>query len=346
MDYDLYDALLHHIFKQTQGDAWFKPSEENIHAGVCLRVETGHFRVFPYDNRYLEPFEAAVRALNPVVAVKVRSAAVHAALATVTEDADCIYVDHDTRIQILDTMSWLPRADKEQCGAFIRDERVLVVWAYDADQIINMCQDFENKLIKLLWRKRAMFLNPPSATNSNAASNVNLTEKVSEVVGEKEVTAAVEKNLEKGKDKKKKRGCRWGFNYFVSSKDDVEKAAEGPSERPMRLFAPFYSGLSAAMSVFFVGSGVAILVEETVLDGLYTRFALLVTAPLLFCISLFFCLQMFGNLSMIIGPVAQYHQNSKYYSATKPAPNSIVDANLPHITIEMPVYKESLKETM
>lgn len=108
MDYDLYDALLHHIFKQvraiphrcsipsmsdffakTQGDAWFKPSEENVHAGVCVRVTNndgtgqGQFRVFPYENRYLEPFEAAVRALNPVVAVKVRSAAVHAALACV-----------------------------------------------------------------------------------------------------------------------------------------------------------------------------------------------------------------------------------------------------------------------
>ena len=47
-----------------------------------------------------------------------------------------------------------------------------------------------------------------------------------------------------------------------------------------------------------------------------------------------------------IGPVAQYHQNSKYYSAVKPAPNKSVDANLPHITIEMPVYKESLTETM
>ena len=47
-----------------------------------------------------------------------------------------------------------------------------------------------------------------------------------------------------------------------------------------------------------------------------------------------------------LGPVAQYHENSKYYSAVKPAPNPIVDANLPHITIEMPVYKESLKETM
>ena len=31
----------------------------------------------------LEPFEAAVRVLNPVVAIKIRSAAIHAALATV-----------------------------------------------------------------------------------------------------------------------------------------------------------------------------------------------------------------------------------------------------------------------
>lgn len=52
------------------------------------------------------------------------------------------------------------------------------------------------------------------------------------------------------------------------------------------------------------------------------------------------------TLSASIGPVAQYHHNSKFYSAKKPQPNSIVDANLPHITIEMPVYKESLTETM
>ena len=39
--------------------------------------------MFPYENRFLEPFEAAVRALNPVVAVKVRSAAVHVALSSV-----------------------------------------------------------------------------------------------------------------------------------------------------------------------------------------------------------------------------------------------------------------------
>lgn len=104
MDYDRNDALLHWIFRQTQGDAWFRPNEEHISSGVALRISDGmcrsgirdpqpinghpahlegtpEFRVFPYENASLEPFEAAVSALNPLVAVKVRNAAVHAALA-------------------------------------------------------------------------------------------------------------------------------------------------------------------------------------------------------------------------------------------------------------------------
>ena len=63
MDYDRYDAFLHHIFKQTQGDAWFRPNEDNIAVGVALRVDSGEYRLFPYENLGLEPFEAAERTL-------------------------------------------------------------------------------------------------------------------------------------------------------------------------------------------------------------------------------------------------------------------------------------------
>jgi hypothetical protein len=49
---------------------------------------------------------------------------------------------------------------------------------------------------------------------------------------------------------------------------------------------------------------------------------------------------------MACGPVAQYHENSKYYSAVPSPANKEIDARLPHVTIEMPVYKESLVETM
>ena len=107
------------------------------------------------------------------------------------------------------------------------------------------------------------------------------------------------------------------------------------------------------------------LMSEILLDGNYTRLALLATAPFLFCVSIvslifcifcvasyancvmqFFSVQIVSNITMCIGPVAQYHENSMYYSAVASPANKEVDSKLPHVTIEMPVYKESLTETM
>ena len=76
-------------------------------------------------------------------------------------------------------------------------------------------------------------------------------------------------------------------------------------------------------------------------------FILLVTVPLSFCVSLFFALQIINTVSFVIGPVSQYYQNSKYYSAIPPlAPPKGTQERLPHITIQMPVYKESLEQTI
>lgn len=57
-------------------------------------------------------------------------------------------------------------------------------------------------------------------------------------------------------------------------------------------------------------------------------------------------LSSFTHNSISIGPVNQYHENSMYYSAIKPEPNPEIDNNLPHITIQLPVYKESLELVM
>ncbi|KAG6836896.1 hypothetical protein H0H93_001727 [Arthromyces matolae] len=177
MDYDRNDALLHWLFRQTQGDAWFRPNEENISSGVALRISdvndpVPEFRVFPYENPSLEPFETAVAALNPAVAVKIRSAAVHAALAAVHPDDQTVYVDANTRIQIIDTMLALPAADKEQCAAFI---------ANVLDRIVPTCTDFEERLIKLLWRATPLVPPPPSllshphSPSISAASHIQST---------------------------------------------------------------------------------------------------------------------------------------------------------------------------
>ncbi|KAJ6551523.1 glycosyl transferase family group 2-domain-containing protein [Mycena capillaripes] len=374
MDYDRWDALLHYLFKQTQGDAWFRP-DEPVSSGVALRVSDGtipggsssggntptgqqqqssgpEFRVFPYENPALEPFETAVAALNPQVAVKVRSAAVHAALGDVSPDDKNIYVDANTRIQILDTMLMLPHADKEQCAAFIRDERVLVVWSESLDAIIPTCQDFEDRLIKLLWRSR-----PTGPTTSNPGSLAGSVLSHSSLPprpsagghydSEKPINGVTDESGEKLRTKTRIRRNWYGKKVGVTTTTvgpDLEAGLR--DRREAKLYAPVYNGLAAGLSFVFIGSGVRTLLQEWSLDGSFLRFVLCALTPLLWCISLFFALQLIQNITMCIGPVAHFHENSKYYSAIKPRPNKVVDENLPHITIQMPVYKESLETVL
>ncbi|KZV85043.1 hypothetical protein EXIGLDRAFT_775927 [Exidia glandulosa HHB12029] len=333
MDYDAYDAILHHIFKQTQGDAWFKSAEDNISSGVCIRVEPGVFRVFPYENRFLEPFESAVKVLNPEVAVKLRSAAVHAALGT-------------------------------------RDERVMIIWSDRIDDIIEEAQAFDAKLIKLVWKARpgvssTGLPHSPSvggfaSMNQSTASlgRVGQGSRLGHVHGlPQSVLDEVPQEPEKEK--------------LASShgEDGRDLEALKPAQRPTRIFAAIYNGISSGLAIFFVGNGVKTLVEEFALDGDFMRFILVVTVPLIFCVSLFFCMSLVNSVTFVIGPVAQYHQNSKYYSAIPPGPiagggpslpyndaassigghglkDTLDEGPLPHVTIQMPVYKESLEATI
>ncbi|KAF5373657.1 hypothetical protein D9758_000695 [Tetrapyrgos nigripes] len=359
MDFDRYDALLHHIFKHTQGDAWFKPHEDNLTSGVALRINDDpvEFRVFPYENISLEPFETAVRKLNPVVAVKVRSASVHAALSQVSPEHDSIYVDANTRIQVLDSMLALPFADKEQCAAFIRDERVLVVWSSSIEAVIPTCQDFEDRLIKLLWRSR------PAATNSVISGsslprapsrNSNLppppsTYPPGSVAAASETERENAQRLAQGLPVAKTVTKRtwYGKKYTETVFESDDQLT--PKPRKAALYAPVYNGLAAALALLFLGNGVRTLLREFLIGGDPIRFVLAATLPFLYCVSLFFTLQIVQNVTMAIGPIAHYHKNSKYYSAIAPKPSPLtahIENKLPHLTIQMPVYKESLETVL
>lgn len=354
--YDAHDAILHHIFKQTQGEAWFKPTSESAKAGVALRVENSppRFRVFPYENPHLIRFEAAVRGLNPLVAVKLRSAAIHATLLLVGEVATGIFIDDEVRIQILDSIEDLPTADKEQNAAFIRNERILICWSDHLDGIIPTCTDIEEKLIALVWKASRTNLDAgnsdPSARSSRGAPTIKFQQQEAppnnQPLAQDDPKLADSPSAVSENEKRRNRASNifaWKSEKTMMDEESNDKTSK---KRPIRLFAPIYNGLGAALGLLLTLEALRKMLAEYWLDGGKLRFVLLVTLPFLFCVSLFFYNFVIILVAQSIGPVAQYHQNSKYYSAIKPAPNPDVDRHLPHITIQMPVYKESLTETI
>ena len=122
----------------------------------------------------------------------------------------------------------------------------MVIWTDDFDTIIPLAREFEEKLIKLVWKNRLAFSAPNSVQQSPAAtsSNVGLNEKPPSSTPE--LTA---------RDKAPKKS-KWRFGWKLSSEEpsvpknqDPEKGTSEYTPRRMRMFAPFYNGLGCALSI-------------------------------------------------------------------------------------------------
>lgn len=139
-----------------------------------------------------------------------------------------------------------------------RDERVLVAWSDNLEDIIPLCLDFEEALIKLIWNRHAVIgmspgpsLGPsvsvtPALTSAiNSASEIELNEKP-----EEDTTPDSNAKPISG-------GSWWGWRIGSRAKrlpapHDLEKG--GGNLRPTKYFGPFYSGLALALSTCAVSS--------------------------------------------------------------------------------------------
>jgi hypothetical protein len=232
----------------------------------------------------------------------------------------------------------------------------MVVWSDSVDDIISSTLDLEGRLLKLVWR----FRNGASTPAPNSLSRASMFGSASRMSlsGHRKNTGTDIELTEKHSI------ADHTDNTSITKEKELEEGATEAAPRPTRIFAPIYIGIAVALATCalfflsnamladplldFLGSGIKIIIMEWALDDDYVRFALLATVPFVFCIALFFCIQIVNTVSVVIGPIAQLYQNSKYYSAIPPPapPKGEQRELLPHITIQMPVYKESLEQTI
>ncbi|KAI3342225.1 glycosyl transferase family group 2-domain-containing protein [Ustulina deusta] len=123
---------------------------------------------------------------------------------------------------------------------------------------------------------------------------------------------------------------------------DLEAAANS-SDRRIKLTSPLTVALTVALSISTLGIGFRNLSLEIATDNSYVRLALIVVSPLQLWVGYFFFQSIIVNLFQIFGPISAVTQNSRFYSGAPPRRLDREHHTLPHVTIQMPVYKEGLK---
>ena len=220
-------------------------------------------------------------------------------------------------VQIVPTVEALARARTNQCAAVITSEALLVVWDDDAVNMLTRAKTIEWEVMQLFWTndpfKTPIISMAPSKAASKTGSKIDLT-----VVAEKQTTDL----------------------------DSLEAAV--PKPRPTILTNTCLVSISLFAIIAVLGLGLQRLVveyriEQGFVKNPYTRFAFMALTPVWFFFGMFFFNVLIVNLAQIVGPISQININSKHYSAHK-VPR--ITKNLPHVTVQCPVYKESLQEVI
>ncbi|GAA5852955.1 hypothetical protein JCM8547_004747 [Rhodosporidiobolus lusitaniae] len=317
-----------HLFRTCLRRQWVHEGGEDA---VAIRLAKRNYILHPVDER-LQDFQHALNQLNAEVAVTVSADVVKVVAASLHPDADVFSLTQDDHVQIVDTMAELAHARAAQHACFIRNEQRIVIWADRVDELEETVQQFESKLVAYVFGHtlRPGF-HARSTTHSTMASSIPGTPRLPPSPSFASlIHPGVGHFDEKGGDMKEI--------------DGLEAGIPEPPARRLPLNHAIYVGLAISIDILCCCLLVNGLLHDSLLDGQWIRMAIAAAVPFIFCIFLFMAEAVVGVIAQILLPIGQMSINTLYYSGQ--APRRQITGALPHISILMPVYKESLEEVL
>lgn len=304
--------------------------------GVLLRQSRGHYTCAPevVDGALL----GAAQRLNVGVLVTMQLGMLQPILAGLPEGQAELVMKGGYQLQVVASLAAVTAGAcgvrKFQYAAVVRREGLLLVWQDDVAQILPHAQRMEDRLLSYVWGRSARLSSPPGMSPFTGQTPLQSpTPSVS----------SYSMHLDKG-----------GGAVMVST-DEASDGGEGGGEggpdmpesihRPVVLHSAVFIGLGVCLAIVLVyGFSVGQLVSEALLDGSYARLALVAACPLLICAGMFFFQVIFGDLWQMVGPLGGLQTNSRTYSCLKPNMRQAYALGFspPHMTIQMPVYKEGM----
>lgn len=307
-------------------------TEHSSNLGILLRRSRGRYISCP-ENIDSELLAAAIR-LNVGVLATIRLGMLQPIISGMYDGQTGLVMKGGYQLQAVESLAAVTSASvkKFQYGAILKKEGVLLVWQDEARDILLHAQRMENKILSYIWGRRSQ-PSLPSLSPFNGSTPQHDSPSAS--------LLSYPMNQEKGPST--------GMDHDDNKSDDgledhVPYAIESIN-RPIMLHSAIFVGLGICLALVLVyGLSVGQLVSECLLDQNYARLSLIAVCPFLLFAGMFFFQVIFGDLWQIVGPIGGLKENSRTYSCIKPNLHQAYALGFhpPHITIQMPVYKEGM----
>ncbi|SPO23573.1 uncharacterized protein UTRI_02252 [Ustilago trichophora] len=362
-------TLQFHLAQQISEAMFLKARRVNLvrdgseNDGIFLRAHDNVYAAYPMD-AYRGVAMQSIKKLRCEAAIIISSEIIDSALSTLKPNQTELILTPQQRVQVVKNLDNLWSCRKGQGAAFIQAEAIMVVWTEDGKDLMDAALSFQNSvldyfeslrrgsyvqsLLEHSSSKNSIYGSGHSRSNSTASSAASSHTRLPSLVSRSD--------LGHGKLGKHTSSpshtSHWSEKkdpFSEKSQADMDETIEAgmvpeltTAKRPIYSLAPFLTGLSLGLNLLFSGIFMRRILVTAVTLNNYLYLLALLAIPFTMMLTQFFTDNIFGCIAQILLPYGNMKKNSLYYSGEKPVPLPI-DVELPSITIQVPVYKESLE---
>lgn len=310
-------VLAKHIFSVAVTEKWC--TQDNFSNAVAVRVQVGSYILYPQEGSSMPSFSRAMLELNCDAAIIINTPLVAAALSTLNPGENEIRLSSSKRVQVVPSLDYLGGARRAQMAAFSETEQVLVIWTESCRNLIEQVRTFERLLVDYVW---SITVDPTVSARHSVISRSPSLMSLS--------TA----------------GDHTGVTPSGSAEKDLSQLEDhAPEVRRVQWFAGAVRGLGVCIASLVVANWIRNIVQAVRLDGEPIYLVALLAIFPMFLVLLPLADNVASCVVMALGPIRPMMRNSRFYSGVTPeAP--LGKTILPHVTIQVPVYKESLKHVL
>lgn len=350
MDYELaldykdpQFIVVEYLFDMCQSKGWFKLIDrlepcvikKNGKVGTELQYRYLPPQDFIDENSFVSTFAHSIRA---DVAIRVSFPVIHSILDTLPPGEKIVSLNDDHKIQLIETVADLAWVRKYQYCTFVRDEKSLIAWSNNVSDLVKFVAALENLMINYIWEVG----NAIEVKNYKYVPRVTFAEGFNDSDSLAESEQTVQSSLE----------YQLADSAFSTGGNDNEKAApvedleKQTKERPVFYIHAVAQGLALMLVMTWIGMMMGEATEAITAEGKWIDMLAILYFPPFILFSGFFASAVVGVFMYILGPVGQVQKNSYSYSVHKAPRMKPANNVLPHVTIQCPVYKESLDDVL
>lgn len=146
---DYIELMANRLYKYCENKSLFGVTDDYNRSATALQYGQGEYKT--YSRCPIPGWDESIVGLDAQAIIAIDNTMVQTVSTKILHTVTDIIIDASTTLQVFNSLHELRRARMEHPQAFIRDEKLIVLWSNDAEHACRLAASIQEQILEIVW---------------------------------------------------------------------------------------------------------------------------------------------------------------------------------------------------